>query len=347
MILFDMKAPLISSSISGSAFAERFLINVLRLWTLILVGAVGYGIVEHWRFLDCLYFAVITLTTVGYDEVHALDDAGKIYTIVFILIGTGTALYILSDMVKLFLELNIKSRQMQHRIVKLNDHQIVCGWGRTGQEVTEHFRRTKVPFVIVEMDPERVERAASEGLLVIQGDASSDDVLRQAQIGRAQGIICALPEDTANTFIALSAKGLNENITIVSRAANPGSEQKLQRAGAKMVISPYVICGRRMAAAVTHPLVTEFLDVVMHSPGQDLRMQQMKLLPGCELVSAALKDANIKATSGAMILAVQQNGKLLTNPSPDLIFLEGDELVALGTELQLQMLAAMAGTRNS
>jgi voltage-gated potassium channel len=297
--------------------------------------------------MDSLWFSVITLTTVGYGEVHHLDDAGRIYTILLILIGTGYALYVLSDMVQLFLEFNIGTRKMQHRIVKLAEHQIVCGWGRTGQEVTEHFLHNKVPFVIIEQSVERVHKAEAEGLLVIHGDASSDDVLKQAQISRAKGIICALPEDTANTFIALSAKGLNENITIVSRAANPGSEGKLQRAGAKMVISPYVICGRRMAAAVTHPLVTEFLEVVMHSPGQDLRMVQMTVQPGCQLIGLALKDANIKATSGAMILAVRQSGKLMTNPSPELVFLEGDELVALGTELQLQALAGMAGTQHS
>lgn len=333
--------------ISGKAFTQRFVTNILRLSALLLVGTCGFMVVERWNFFDALFMAVITLTTVGYGEVHPLDGPGRLYTVLLILLGTGYALYVLSDMVQLFLELNIRSRRMQHRIVKLTNHQIVCGWGRTGQEVTEHFNRTKVPFVIVEQDILRVRRAEAEGLLVIHGDASSDDVLRSAQIGKAQGIICALPEDTANTFIALSAKGLNDNITIVSRAANPGSEGKLHRAGAKMVISPYVICGRRMAAAVTHPLVTEFLDVVMHGPGQDLRMVQTKLASGCQLIGLTLKDANIKATSGAMILAVQQNGKLMTNPSPDLVFLEGDELVALGTEQQITTLGAMAGTRNS
>jgi len=331
----------------GKTFIQRFLNNIFRLCALLVVGASGFVIVEHWSIIDSLYMAVITLTTVGFGEVHQLNDAGRIYTILLILIGTGYALYVLSDMVQLFLELNIGSRRMQHRIVKLNGHQIVCGWGRTGQEVTDHFLRSKIPFVIVEQSAERVRKAEAEGLLVIQGDASSDDVLRMAQIDKAHGIVCALPEDTANTFITLSAKGLNENITIVSRAANPGSEQKLQRAGAKMVISPYVICGRRMATAVTHPLVTEFLEVVMHSPGHDLRMTQVKLAPGSELLGCSLRDANIKTTSGAMILAVQQNGKLMTNPSPDLVFLEGDELVALGTETQIQLLTSMAGARNS
>ncbi|HEY9772874.1 MAG TPA: potassium channel protein [Planktothrix sp.] len=326
---------------------HRFYINILRVWMLIIVGTAGYSLIEHWSPLDSLFFTVITLTTVGYDEVHPLDTAGKVYTIFLILFGVGYVLYVLADMVDLFVKLNLGFRRMQHRIVKLANHQIVCGFGRTGQEVAEQFRRNKIPFVIIEMDPKRVKKAEEEGLLVIQGDASSDDILREAQIHKAAGIVCALPEDTANTFIALSAKGLNENITIVSRAANPGSEAKLRRAGAGMVISPYVICGRRMAAAVTHPLVTEFLEVVMHSPGQDLHMEQVKVATGCALIGTNLKDANIKATSGAMILAVQQNGKLMTNPSPELVFLEGDELIALGTEQQLQSLASMAGTRNN
>ncbi|HEY9713659.1 MAG TPA: TrkA family potassium uptake protein, partial [Chroococcales cyanobacterium] len=199
----------------------------------------------------------------------------------------------------------------------------------------------------VEMDPARVKKAEDQGLLVVQGDASDDAVLHEAQITKARGIVCALPDDTANTFIALTAKGLNESVAIVSRAANPGSEAKLKRAGAKMVISPYVICGRRLAAAVTHPLVTEFLDVVTHTSGTDLRMEQIKLTSGSTLISSTLKDAQIKQTSGAMILAVNQSGKLMTNPSPELVFHEGDELIALGTEQELKKLAGLACTQNT
>jgi voltage-gated potassium channel len=334
-------------SVTRREFVQRLAYDLLRLTCLVLVGSLGYLWIEHWPPLDSLYMAVITLTTVGYAETEPLSDAGKIYTMFLILGGAAYVLYVLSDMVELFVSVNVGHRRMRHRIVKLSNHQIVCGWGRTGQEVTEHFLHNKIPFVIIEQEWARVRKAEAQGLLVVQGDASSDDVLTQAQIARAAGIVCALPEDTANTFIALSAKGLNENIKIVSRAAEPGSEAKLRRAGASMVISPYVICGRRMAAAVTHPLVTSFLDVVMHTPGEDLRMEQMKLSAKCQLEGAALKDANIKGTSGAMILAVQQNGKLMTNPSPDLVFHDGDELIALGTEQQLQTLARMAGTRNS
>jgi len=177
----------------------------------------------------------------------------------------------------------------------------------------------------------------------LQGDASHDESLLEAQIATARGIICALPDDTANTFIALSAKGLNESINIVCRAGQPGSEAKMRRAGAHMVISPYVICGRRMATAVTDPLVTEFLDVVMHTPAYDLRMEQVKLMPDSSLVGSTIREANIKQESGAMILAVYQSGKLITNPQPDLIFCKGDEVIALGAQEQLNKLSTLAG----
>lgn len=282
---------------------------------------------------------------------HPLSNAGRVYAIVLMLVGVGFVLYILSDMVEILLEANptaiIGRRRMKQKITKLSGHQIVCGYGRTGQEVSRHFVQNGVRFVVIESDPLTVKLAEEGGLIVLQGDASDDESLIEAGVERARGIVCALPDDTANTFIALSAKGLNDNITIVSRAANPGSEAKMKRAGAHMVISPYVICGRRMATSVTHPLVTEFLDVVMHSPAYDLRMEQIVIGPNSKLVGSTLRDANIKQTAGAMVLAVNQSGKLITNPAPDLIFQEKDELIALGTEVELQKLAYLASTRGA
>ncbi|HEY9785690.1 MAG TPA: NAD-binding protein [Candidatus Obscuribacterales bacterium] len=325
--------------------ARRLLRDVLSIAILLLLGTVGFMICEHWRFLDAFFMTVITLTTVGYGEVRPLTDAGKIYAVALILTGAGVVLYVLSDMVELFVTFNFEKRLMKDRISRLSNHYIVCGWGRTGQEAGIQFLAKKIPFVVIEQDAVRAKKALEEGLLVLEGDATADDVLLDAQIGKAKGIICALPDDAANTFITLTAKELNEHIDIVSRAANPGSESKLRRAGAKMVISPYVICGRRMATAVTQPLVTEFLEVVMHTPDYDLRMEQVRLEKECSLVGASLKEANIKQQSGAMILAVNQNGKLITNPLPDLVFQGGDELIALGTEEELTKLAVLAGAQ--
>lgn len=330
-----------------SALQQRFLWHLVRICVLVLIGTLGFMWIEHWSLLDALFMTVETVTTVGYGFPQQISDAGRVFALVLMLTGVGFVLYILSDMVQMLLEANptaiIGRRRMKEKIARLSNHQIVCGFGRTGQEVAHHFSLNRVPFVVVEADLQAVKHAEEKGCLVLAGDASADDVLIEAGIERAKGIVCALPDDTTNTFIALTAKGLNESIHIVSRAANPGSEGKMKRAGAAMVISPYVICGRRMATAVTHPLVTEFLDVVMHTAAYDLRMEQILIMPGSHLVGATLRDANIKQTLGAMILAVRQGGKLITNPSPDLVFQESDELIALGTDEQLRRLADLAG----
>ncbi len=325
---------------------RRLLSHIVKLFGLIGFGTLGFMAVEGWDPLDALFMSVTTIATVGYGEVHPLTDAGRIFAMFLILVGVGAFLYIVSDMVSLSLEFNL-GRRMKKLIVKLTNHQIICGYGRTGQEVANQFRINRIPFVVVEMNPLIARKAEDAGFLVIEGDASADEVLLRAQVNKAKGIVCALPDDTQNTFIALTARGLNESIDVVSRAANPGSESKLKRVGARMVISPYVICGQRLAAAVTHPLVTTFLDVVMHTPEQDLRMEQVTLHPESSLIGRTLKDANIKQTSGAMILAVNQSGKLITNPTPDLVFCVGDELIALGAQEELNRLGLLAGRMES
>jgi voltage-gated potassium channel len=307
-------------------------------------------LIEHWRFLDALYMTVHTLATVGFGETHPLSDAGRVFTIILIFAGVGLFLFILNDMVQILVEANptavIGLRRMKQKIAKLQGHQIVCGFGRTGQEAAAHLLQNKVPFVIVEQDPIHVKRAEEAGLLVLQGDATTDEVLQEAQIQHASGIICTLPDDTANTFIALTARAANANINIVSRAANPGAETKMKLAGAHMVISPYVICGRRMATAVTHPLVLEFLDVAMHSPGFDLRLEQIVIPAESGLIDKTLRDANIKQISGVMVLAVSKHGKLITNPSPDLSFNAGDIMIALGTEVELKNLVQLTNSQS-
>ncbi len=329
-----------------SVIERRVALHLLRIFLLFLAGSLGYMLIEHWSLLDSLFTTVTILATVGMSP-RPFDNGGLAFTIVLILAGGGVLFFILNDMVQIFLEANptaiIGIRRMKQKIAKLSGHQIVCGYGRTGQEVANHFKQNKIEFVIVELDPVRLKQAEEDGFLVLQGDATSDETLQEARIDQALGIICALPDDTANTFIALTARGLNEKIMIVSRAANPGTEAKLKLAGAHKVISPYVIGGRRMATFVTHPLVMEFLDVAMHSPGFDMRLEQVSVPEDSQLVGLTLKDANIKHISGSMILAVSKHGKLITNPSPDLTFHAGDELIALGTEVELKKLAQLAG----
>jgi voltage-gated potassium channel len=320
-----------------------------RLWVLVglvIVGTLGYMVIERWTFIDALFMTVTTLTTVGYGEVHPLDTGGRIYTMILLLFGVGFLFYILVAAAELLVEANpgafFNRRRMKEKISKLNGHQIVCGFGRTGQEVARLFDHYKVPFVVIEDQIGRAKQAESLGFLAMQGDATTDEALLEAQVKRAIGVVCTLPDDAANTFITLSAKGLNENIMVVCRAANPGSEAKMMRAGAHSVISPYIICGRRMATAVTHPLVLEFLDVAMHSPSYDLRLEQVLIASDSTLIGLTLKDANLKQKSGVMVLAVNQGGKLVTNPPPEYTFQSGDELIVLGADEELKKVRQLA-----
>ena len=338
------------SKLVETKIQEKLQRYAVLLLLVVGLGTAGYCALEsEYTPFDALYMTITTLATVGYGEIHTLHTAGRVFTIGLILMGVGTLLYILSDTAQLIVESDPRElfgrRRMRDKIEKMSEHQIVCGFGRTGQEVARQLRSNGVPFVIIEMDQERCNRAQDEGMLYICGDASDDDVLKTAQVARATGIVCALSDDAANTFIALSAKEFNEKINIVCRAANPGAEAKMLRAGAHNVISPYIIAGRRMASAVTHPLVLEFLDVAMHNPTFDLRLEQIVITLQSKLAGTSLKDANIKQTVGAMVLAVNKKGQLLTNPGPDLVFEGGDILVALGAEDELAKLGDLAGSK--
>lgn len=327
---------------------SKFIRYAWLMLILIISGTIGYSTIEHWSLIDSLYMTVTTMATVGYGDFHPATLPGRIFTMCLIVCGVGTLLYILSDVAHVVANSDIKEffgrRRMKERIRKLQNHQIVCGFGRTGQEVAHQFQDHSVPFVVIEQEPDLYRRAMDSGFLALFGDATTDEILLEANIEKAQGIICTLPDDAANTFITLAARGFNEHIVIVCRAANPGAEAKMRRAGAHNVISPYVIAGRRMASAVTHPLVLEFLDVAMHNPQFDLKLEQIALSTASDLAGKTLRDANIKQASGAMILAVNQGGKMLNNPSPDLIFNGGDILIALGADEELSRLAKLAGT---
>lgn len=327
---------------------DKFARYVGLLGVLIASGTVGFTIIEGWKPIDSLYMTVTTLATVGYGDFHPLTGIGRIFTMILIVCGVGTLLYILSDVAHILANSDIKEilgrRRMKEQIKKLSDHQILCGFGRTGQEVAHQFKQHDVPFVVIEQEQLLFQRAVDKGFLALIGDATTDECLLEANIQHAKGVICTLPDDAANTFITLAARGFNEKISIVCRAANPGAESKMMLAGARNVISPYVIAGRRMASAVTHPLVLEFLDVAMHNAQFDLKLEQIVLSFPSELEGKTLRDANIKQASGAMILAVNQSGKMQMNPSPELVFKSGDILIALGADEELARLAKLAGS---
>ena len=257
---------------------RHVVIGVLALFGIVVVGTVGY-VLLGFGVLDATYQTVTTITTVGFREVEPLDGAGQVFTIVLILAGVGTALYTLTVGLELIVEGHLgavmERRRMDKRIDGLRNHVILCGWGRVGRAIAKELGDARREIVIVDNDPERV--ATVDRLPYVLGDATSDDVLRQAGIEHAGALVAALSTDAANLFITLSGRALRPDLFIVARAREDSSIEKLARAGADRVVNPQEIGGARMAAFLLHPHVTEFLDVVMRDRSIELRLEEVEV----------------------------------------------------------------------
>jgi len=296
-------------------------------------------------FLDALYQTVTTITTVGFREVEPLEGAGQIFTMLLILAGVGTALYTLTMLIETVVEGHIGAamdrRRIDRRIASLHGHVIVCGWGRVGQAAARELESAKKQLVVVDSDPERV--ATSQGALYVAGDASDEDVLRHAGIERAAALVSAVSTDAANLFITLSARSLRPDLFIVARAREESTVDKLLRAGADRVVNPQEIGGARIAAFVSRPRVTEFLDVVMHTGATELLLEEVKLPPDSGLVGVSLGEARVRDHTGALVLAVHdERDGLISSPTASAVIKPGQTLIAIGTPAQLERLAALA-----
>jgi len=321
---------------------RRFIIIVSALVIIVSIGVIGYEIIEGWSFIDALYMTVITLSTVGYGEVHHLSTAGRIFSIVLIISGVGAMLYTLTTIVQYILEGGfgdiLGRRRMKEKIASLKRHVILCGYGKVGHEVARVFESEGTPFIIVEMDQETVSKAVENGYLCIQGNATSDDVLKEAGIERARALVAALGSDADNLYITLSAKEIRPDLFIVARASTEESEPKLLRAGADRIMSPYRIGGRHMAMLTLRPLVVDFVDTTMLSRGRELVLENIKVSSGSPVEGKTVKEGS-QCCGGAAILAVRKkDGRLLTNPAQDTLLDLEDELVIIGTRNQLRTL---------
>lgn len=309
---------------------------------IIVVGVSGYMLIEGWSFFESLYMTIITITTVGYGEVHPLSTAGRIFSILLIVGGVGGALYTLSGIMEFVIEeqfgTTLRRRRMRGRIEKLRDHFILCGYGRVGRQIALEFRREGTPFVVIESHPERQERAAQEGCLHILGDATHDEVLKAAGIEHARGLVAAVGSDVASTFITLSARGLRPDLFILARANEEDAEAKLRRAGADRVISPHSISGRRMAMLALRPLVVEFVDTVLHGDKMELLLEDIELTMASPLLDKTLAEVE-ERLGGAYVMALKKrDGRLLPSPPGETRLEAGDQLVVMGTPAQLEAL---------
>lgn len=309
------------------------------LAAVVLVGWIGYFLLGF-SVLDSLYQSVTTLSTVGFREVEPFGRAEKIFTIVFVIVGTGTALYTLTTVFEVVLEGRLRDvygrRRMERNIETLSGHLIVCGCGRVGTTLAHFLEGAGQTTVMVDLDEQRL---VDLGQPFVVGDATSDDTLHRAGITRARGLVTALDTDAANLFVTVSARALRPDLFIVARVRSDDSSEKLRRAGADRVVNPQSIGGARMAAFVLQPNVAEFLDVVMHDGSLEFRLEEVGVPPHSGLVGRSLSDLHLRGRTGALVLALRnEDGSFITNPSADTAILAGQVLIAVGTAQQLALL---------
>jgi len=315
---------------------------------IIVLGTLGYRMIEGWNFLDSLYMTVITVTTVGYGEVHRLSPKGTVFTILLIVGGVGTALYAFTEGARFILEGEIQEifgrKKLEKKIKDLMGHYILCGYGKMGRIIARELRDEGVKFVIVEKDSATLDE--KEDLLRVIGDATRDQTLKEAGIEKASGLISVLPNDAENLFVVLSARGLNPDILIVARAAEEGSEQKLLRAGATKVVSPYLIGGLRMAHTVLKPTVVDFIEFTTKSGNIGLQMQEVTVQPGSPLIGMSLEVCSVGDDMGVIIVAIKQaSGETRFNPTHQSVIRAGDILIVLGEISKLKSFEERAKPR--
>ncbi|MSQ93637.1 MAG: potassium channel protein [Gemmataceae bacterium] len=330
-----------------------------RLWVLMFVpaslvgiGTLGYHLIEEkYTLFDALYLTVITLSTIGYGEVpHELTTMGRVFTIFLILGGVFGFAYSASEIIRSIVSGEIAGilgkQKMERELAKLHDHIIVCGYGRIGRLVCQEFSRLNKPFVVIDMNAEDLQDFQLPGGIPLVGDATSDDMLKRAGIDRAHSLVTVMSSDAENLFTTMSARLLNSKLTIVARVEVAESEQKLIRAGANRVVSPYVIGGTRVAHAVVKPTVVDFIELTMGPENIALQMEEATIDQGSPLVGVNLKDSRLRAEHQVVIVAIKKKaGHMQFNPASETVLDAGDILVAMGSRDHLSALSKLAGPR--
>jgi len=321
--------------------------SIAALVTVIAFGTLGYAMIEDWQAFDALYMTIITLATVGFREVHELSPEGKIFTIVLIISGTGIIAYTLSSLIQFTLEGQLRKilgrKKLESRIGKLRDHYIICGYGRIGHLICREFQSRPTPFVIVEQNPNHIERLEREGYMYVEGDATDDETLQAAGIEHAKGLITAVTSDTDNVYITLTARGLNPKLFILARAGEEGAEKKLMRAGASKVISPYTIGASRMAQAILRPSVVDFIELATASEHLALQIEEIRIAADSVLAGKNLINSGIRQSMGIIIVGIKESdGKMTFNPPPEKNIEPNSVLIILGERPAISKLEKIA-----
>lgn len=309
---------------------------LFALGAIVIIGTVGFIAIEDMALIDAIYMTIITITTVGFGEIKTLSPEGRLFTIALVAGGVGIIGYSLGTMIEFVVGGQLsglyRRRNMTRRIENLRAHFIICGYGRVGEAVAKEFARHDATFVVIDQGGETLNRLSESGHLFIEGDATTDEVLMAAGVERAAGLVAAVDSDADNTFVTLSARVLNPDLFIVARSNSDEAINKLEKAGASKVISPYSVSGRRMATVLLKPLVTDYLEVMAGAGELEFRVEEFALNATCEVVGRSIKELDIRNETGASILAVRHGtGGFDTNPDPSLVLSDEDVVVAIGT----------------
>jgi len=323
---------------------KRLRQGLIILACIIAAGTIGYMHLEGWSFGDAIYMTLITISTVGYGEVHPLSAAGRIFTIALIAGGVSGVAFVLGAFIEYLIEgrfhTTLGRRQMKAKMTKLKDHFILCGYGRVGEDIARTFSDEGIPFIVVDSRPDIITKAEEAGYLYLLGDATSDRVLIEAGIERAKGLVAAVDSDVDNTYITLSARGMHPDLFIEARASNEAAEIKLKRAGANRAVSPNKIGARRMAMLAVRPGVVDFIDTVTYGHGREMDMENIVVGDSSPLVGQTVEA--IRRQSKAVILAInKEKGQLLANPPGEVAIEKEDRLIAIGTRKQLAALECL------
>ncbi len=323
---------------------KRVIAAASLIVSVLVIGTIGYTILEGWNLFDSFYMTVITIATVGFHEVAQLSKQGRVFTVILIFMGIGTASYSIGTIVALLVEGKMMDIFRGHRMVKeitaLKNHIIICGYGKIGREVCESLFSAGEAFIVIDTSEEKIDQALELGYLAAIGDATDDDILIKAGIQSARGLISAISDNSANIYLVLTARALNDTVRIVARGVGESYKKKMLRAGANAVVSPFEIGARRMAALMLKPEIVEFLEAFAPGTTYGLRLERLEIAEASSLIGKRLDQSYIKHdTGGALVLGTEKiDDRMVINPPGATVLEENDVILALGNDDQLYKL---------
>lgn len=320
--------------------------SLILFLALFFFGTAGYMTIEGWDVIDSMFMTTITLATVGYSEVNSISTEGRMFTVVLIIFGVSFFLYVAGNTMQFLVEGRIRvilgRRKLEKTIARLNDHYIICGYGRIGRTLCQYLLQKDLKVLIVEKEEGRIPEMEADSVPYIIGEANEEKNLEKAGIARARGLLSVLGSDPDNVFVVLISKQLNPRLFVVARANQEMAKKTLESAGADKVISPYDLGARRMAHAILRPTVIHFLEMAFADKETDINFEELPVTGNCKLINTSLLDSIVRKNLDVLIIAIKKSdGRMEFNPKPDSQIEEGDTIITVGQAANLKALECL------